>query len=108
MSREDAFWSDLVARMRKCRETYGYTQAEVADKVGLSEAAYKSYENGNRRIPVDALTRVAALYNVSVDELLGNAITRDNAPTHSIQGNFTKEQLEKIQKYASLVLKNEL
>ena len=108
MSREDAFWNDLAARMRKCRETYGYTQADVAEKVGLGVQAYKSYENNNRRIPVDALTRVAALYNVSVDELLGNAITRKNAPMRSIQGNFTKEQLEKIQKYATMVLNDEL
>lgn len=108
MNKEDAFWNDLVARMRKCRETYGYTQGDVAEKTGISEAAYKSYENKLRRIPVDALTRVAALYNISVDELLGNAITRENASKYIIQGNFTKQQLEKIQKYAALVLNDEL
>lgn len=107
MDNENMFWEELVARLRKLRDRYGYTQQEVADRIGVGKSAYRSYENNDRRIPVDVLTRVAALYNVSMDELLGNSY-RSDAPTNIIHGNFTKEQIQKIQKYADLVSNDEL
>lgn len=107
MNNEELFWEELSARLRELRDKYGYTQQDVADRIGIGKSAYRSYENNDRRIPVDALTRVAALYNVSVDELLGNSV-RSNASENIIRGNFTDEQFEKIQKYAELVRKNEL
>ena len=109
MNNEELFWEELCARLRKLRDKYGYTQRDVADQIGLGKSAYRSYENkiNNRRIPVDVLTRVAALYNISVDELLGNSV-RSNASENIIRGNFTDEQFEKIKKYAELVRNNEL
>lgn len=107
MNNEELFWEELSARLRKLRDKYGYTQQDVADRIGIGKSAYRSYENNDRRIPVDVLTRVAALYNVSVDELLGNS-ARPDASTNIIHGNFTNEQFEKIQKYAELVRNNEL
>ena len=107
MNKEELFWEELVARLRGFRDRYGYTQQDVADRVGIGKSAYRSYENNDRRIPVDVLTRVAALYNVSMDELLGNSY-RSDASTNIIHGNFTKEQIQKIQKYADLVGKDEL
>ena len=107
MNNEDMFWEELVARLRTLRDRYGYTQQDVADRIRVGKSAYRSYENNDRRIPVDVLTRVAALYNVSMDELLGNSY-RSDASTNIIHGNFTKEQIQKIQKYADLVSKDEL
>ncbi len=107
MSNEQTFWEALCARLLNLRERQGWTQDDVAGRVGISMAAYRSYESNYRRIPVDVLTRVAALYNVSVDEMLGNSI-RPNASTNIIHGNFTNEQIQKIQKYADLVRNNEL
>ena len=107
MNNEDMFWEALVARLRELRDRYGYTQQDVADRIGVGRSAYRSYENNDRRIPVDVLTRVATLYNVSMDELLGNSY-RSDASTNIIHGNFTKEQIQKIQKYADLVGKDEL
>ncbi len=107
MNNEEMFWEALTTRLRKLRDSQGWTQEDVASRVGIGKSAYRSYENNDRRIPVDVLTRVAALYNVSVDEMLGNSI-RPNASTNIIHGNFTNEQIQKIQKYADLVRNNEL
>ena len=107
MNNEVMFWENLVARLRNMRDRYGYTQQDVAERIGIGKSAYRSYENNDRRIPVDVLTRVAALYNVSMDELLGNSY-RSEASTNIIHGNFTDEQIQKIQKYADLVGNNEL
>jgi len=107
MANEDIFWENLASRLKTLREKRGLAQYDVADKLGIGTSAYRSYELNMRRIPVDVLTRVAALYNVSVDELLGNSV-RPDASTNIIHGNFTKEQLQKIQKYAELVSNDEL
>ena len=107
MDNEQMFWDTLCARLRKKRELQGWTQEDVSSRVGIGKSAYRSYENNDRRIPVDVLARVAALYNVSVDEMLGNSV-RPNASTNIIHGNFTNEQIQKIQKYADLVRDNEL
>ena len=102
MNIEEFFWEELTARLKKYRERYGYTQQFVADHLGVGKSTYTQYEIGSRRIPVDMLVRVAALYNVSMDEMLGNSVQPDTS-TNIIHGNFTKEQLQKIQKYADLV-----
>lgn len=107
-SKEQLFWENLVTMLRKLRDKYGYTQQYVADHLGVGKSTYAQYEINNRRIPVDLLVRVAALYNVSMDEILGNSAERDVSHTSIIHGNFTKEQLQKIQKYADLVGNNEL
>jgi transcriptional regulator with XRE-family HTH domain len=107
MNNEQTFWDTLCARLKNLRDSQGWTQDDVASRVGIGKSAYRSYENNDRRIPVDVLTRVAALYNVSVDELLGNSV-RPNASINIIHGNFTEEQIQKIQKYAELVRNNEL
>lgn len=104
---EESFWGELCARLKKYRERYGYTQQYVADHLGVGKSTYTQYEIGSRRIPVDMLVRVAALYNVSMDEILGNSVRPDTS-TNIIHGNFTKEQLQKIQKYADLVGEDEL
>ena len=108
MRNENEFWDRLSVKLRELREKNGLTQPDVADRIEIGASAYKSYELGTRRIPVDVLVRVAALYNMSMDELLGNPINQENASTNIIHGNFTNEQFKKIQKYAELVRNNEL
>ena len=109
MYTEELFYEELRSRLRNLRDKYGYTQQDVANRIGIGKSAYRSYENkiNNRRIPVDVLARVADLYNVSIDELLGSSV-RSNTSENIIHGNFTDEQFEKIQKYAELVRNNEL
>ena len=107
MNNEEMFWENLVQRLRNLRDKYGYTQQDVAERIGVGKSAYRYYENNDRRIPVDVLARVGTLYNVSMDELLGNSCRMDT-PSNIIHGNFTKEQLQKIQKYAELVKNDEL
>ena len=106
--KEKLFWENLVTMLRRLRDKYGYTQQYVADHLGVGKSTYTQYEIGSRRIPVDMLVRVAALYNVSMDEILGNSTRPDTPHTNIIHGNFTKEQIQKIQKYADLVSNDEL
>lgn len=57
------------------REKAGLTQAEFAEKHGLSQQAISKYENGTREPDLKTLIIFADYYNVSIDYLLGRNIT---------------------------------
>ena len=57
--------------IRSLRIDNGMTQKQVAEVLGVSQNTYSQYEIGVLNYPVDALMKLADLYNVSVDYLLG-------------------------------------
>lgn len=56
-----------IARIRKER---GYTQREVADRIGLIPALVSDYENDKLRLNADMILRFAQILEVTTDELL--------------------------------------
>ena len=58
-------------RVRDLREDHDLTQREVANRLGMHQPQYFRYEQGYRDIPTDILIRLADMYQVSVDYLLG-------------------------------------
>ena len=57
--------------IRKLRIDNGYTQKKVAEHLGISQNTYSQYEIGVLNYPVDAVVKLADLYQVSTDYLLG-------------------------------------
>ncbi len=66
---------DLGVRLKALRKSQGMTQLQVAERVGISKAMVSSYELSARQPSYDVLVRLAALYGVTTDYLLG--IERD-------------------------------
>ena len=64
-------------RIRDLREDSDKTQAQVAEYLHMKWGVYRRYESGEREIPVWALIRLAALYGVSTDYLLGLSDRRE-------------------------------
>lgn len=64
--------TDIIRQhLIELRESHGWTQADVAAKLNMSQRAYSHYENGSRNISVDTLVIIARLYGVSTDFLVG-------------------------------------
>ena len=61
----------VYKRIRDLREDRDMTQKQVASKLNCSQQVYSNYELGQRDIPTDILIKLSALYNVSVDYILG-------------------------------------
>ncbi len=61
----------MYQRIRDLREDRDMKQREVAEYLRCSQQVYSNYELGQRDIPTDVLIRLAELYKVSVDYLLG-------------------------------------
>ncbi len=58
-------------RLRDMREDHDMKQVEIADYLGIAQTVYSRYERGFQTIPVEHLIKLAELYRVSVDYLLG-------------------------------------
>ena len=62
---------DFSQRLRKVRLDNHMTQAQVAKKIGVTASMVSSYETDIRLPSYDVLIRIADLFGVSVDYLLG-------------------------------------
>lgn len=61
----------MYSRIKELREEHGYSQRKVAELLEMHTTQYQRYETGERAIPVDFLIKLADLYNVSLDYLVG-------------------------------------
>lgn len=65
------------------------SQSELAQMLGISRSAVSSYENGTRSPNHDMLLKLAVLFNVSTDFLLGNETRQPQAnPTDELLKDF--------------------
>ena len=58
-------------RIRDLRADHDLNQQQVADYLGMSQTGYSKYEVGTNDIPRQILIKLAQLYDVSIDYLLG-------------------------------------
>lgn len=59
-----------MKHLRELRAEIKKTQQQMADKLGISQQAYATYENDKAQPPKDVLTKLADFFDVSVDYLL--------------------------------------
>lgn len=52
------------------RKSKGFTQAEVAEKAGLSDRTYADIERGSVNMRVDTLLKICDALNITPDEIL--------------------------------------
>lgn len=62
---------DLGTRIKSLRNARKMTQAEFASRLGVTKSAVSSYENGTRLPSYDVLIKIARIFRVSTDNLLG-------------------------------------
>ena len=58
-------------RLRSLREDHDFTQVFVAEYLNVQQNTYSQYESGKRQIPIEALIKLADLYETSTDYILG-------------------------------------
>lgn len=59
-------------RLKEARKAAGLTQIDVAKEIGLSQGQYSAWENGRAKIDAHSMSRLASMFGVTVDYLLGN------------------------------------
>jgi len=63
--------NEFGARLHTLRLRAGLSQQQVAEQLGLTQRAYSHWERYSVALRPDQLQQLAALFQVSVDELLG-------------------------------------
>jgi transcriptional regulator with XRE-family HTH domain len=66
-----AYFRALGAHVSMLRKSRGMTQAELARAIGVSQQAVFAYELGERRVSVLVLAKLARIFAVSVEEMVG-------------------------------------
>ena len=64
---------EFSERLKDLRKQTGLTQVDVAEKLGISQPAYASWERGVKKPTQENLVKIAKILNVSVDYLVGNS-----------------------------------
>ena len=73
----------LGERIRQLRKEAGWSQAELAERVGTDSQRISRYENGRITPSLDAIVRIAEALNVSIDHLLVDNVPR--RPLHTVE-----------------------
>lgn len=66
-------------RLKELRKARKYKQTEIAEMLSCSQGVYSRYENEEREPPFDIIKKLADIYGVTVDYLMG----RDETATET-------------------------
>lgn len=77
----------VSTRLKQLRTERQLTQTQIADRVGITRSALSAYENETRYPSYDILVKLAYLFGVSTDYLLG----KETLYTLDLTGLSTKE-----------------
>ena len=90
-------------KIAELRKKSNMTQFELADKLGISFQAVSNWERGNSMPDISKLPQIAALFNTSIDELIGkhNTVLVEVAEGNKI--NIDTHTAEDINDAAALI-----
>ena len=61
----------MYERLKILRRKNKFNQSQIAQMLSISQTGYSKYETGENDIPTNVLIKLANIYNVSVDFILG-------------------------------------
>ena len=64
---------EFSERLKNLRKQAHLTQVDVAEKLGISQPAYASWERGAKKPTQENLVKIAQILDVSIDYLVGNS-----------------------------------
>lgn len=94
--------------LKEARLKSGYSQKEVAEKIGVAKSTYSLYESGNREPNVDTIKKISDILKVSADTLLGLEEEPIPLAAHFDGDEYTEDELEEIRQFAEFVKNRKL
>ncbi len=65
------YFYNLCENLKVLRERYGYTQKQVASKLNITYQSYQAYERGVAVPTLANFLKLADIYDISLDDLIG-------------------------------------
>ena len=94
----------LGKRMARLRKEKGYTQVELARKMGLTQGLVSDYELGKLRPHPDIIIRLAKALEVTTDVLLGFKPSKNNGTKPSLKILRRMKKIEELPPYQQKIL----
>lgn len=97
--------------IKTLRKKHKLTQDQLAEAIGSNRVTIASYEAGKYRPSSEAVLKIADVFNVSTDYILGNIsqaeeVASDDAIKFALFGdvsNITDAQFEEVKRYARYI-----
>jgi transcriptional regulator with XRE-family HTH domain len=89
---DKAFFISLGKQVSLLRKESGFTQAQLAEFLEISQQMIAAYEAGTRKIPASMLPKIAKLFAVSIEQLTGV----DQQPVKRGPASTLQRQIEQI------------
>ena len=101
---------EMAKRIKERRLAMGFTQEELAKKLGLQKSAIAKYENGRvENIKRSTISNMASVLNCSPAYLMGweEEVNKTEEPitiaAHFDGDEYTEEELDEIKQFAEFV-----
>ena len=92
----------MVKNLAKIRKSMGYTQQKLADSIGSTRSAVAMWETSENEPDTPTLASISQLFNVSIDELVGN----DKKPATEIGNGLDEATIKLATKLQQLHMKD--
>ena len=92
-----------MIRIKEFRESLGLSQKQLADALGLDRTTVNKWESGNNMPTVATLSKIAAFFDVTTDQLLGH--TDMNAGNNTVRLRECREMSGLSQRDVAKALK---
>ena len=71
-------------RLKELRKAKKLKQIDIAEMLSCSQGVYSRYESGEREPPFDIMKKLAEIYGVTVDYLMGGALPETTTTPDSV------------------------
>ena len=98
-------------RIKELRRKKKISQLELGEAIGFSQRSVASWENGTREPGVDALIRMADVFNVSLDYLMGRIPEAKRADVDILLTTYnelTQAGQQEVIHYSKFILASEV
>lgn len=92
-------------RLKMYREKKGYTQEELAEKIGVAKSTITGYEKGNRKPDVLKIKKLAKSLGITGDELLGTGMQTKTAQLWSSEAMQIAKDYDSLDRWGKQVVR---
>lgn len=78
----------ISSNLKHLRTKFLFTQAQMADEIGVSRVTYNNYESGRLEVNIPTLIKLSRKYGISLDEMVNSDLSSEKIDYSIVGGNI--------------------